>query len=140
MLFKKRISWIVVLIILLSCNSVVWGRSSHEVAIKIAEICRYHLESSRVTVNGDEVIHTIEVSVLNNSDRVWRLLAIQYGNSAGLEWSRDKQVWHRFDPQTGTAPVLSGTRSNWLRYRFFVKVNRSAGNAANLGYQMLFGE
>ena len=137
MFLKKKVPWILALIILSSLSRGVYAGTSHEVAIRIAEIGRYHVENKAVITDGENLIQTIDVVVLSNSDRKWRFLAVPFGECAGMEWSKDNRVWHSLD--AGTV-LLTGERSNWNRYRFYLKVNKHSIQETNLGYQLLFNE
>lgn len=139
MFLREKVPWILILIFLLSLSGGAYAGTSHEVAIKIAEIGRYHVENKAVITDGENLIQAIDVVVLSNSDRKWRFLAVPCGECAGLEWSKDNRVWHSLD--TGTATILlTGERSNWNRYRFYLKVNKHSTQGINLGYQLLFNE
>lgn len=134
---KKKVPWILALIILSSLSRGVYAGTSHEVAIRIAEIGRYHVENKAVITDGENLIQTIDVVVLSNSDRKWRFLAVPFGECVGMEWSKDNRVWHSLD--AGTI-LLTGERSNWNRYRFYLKINKHSTQEINLGYQLLFNE
>lgn len=137
MFLKKKVPWILALIILSSLSRGVYAGTSHEVAIRIAEIGRYHVENKAVITDGENLIQTIDVVVLSNSDRKWRFLAVPFGECVGMEWSKDNRVWHSLD--AGTI-LLTGERSNWNRYRFYLKINKHSTQEINLGYQLLFNE
>lgn len=137
---KKKVRWILALIILSSLSSLsgtVYAGTSHEVAIRIAEIGRYHVENKAVITDGENLIQAIDVVILSNSDRKWRFLAVPFGEYTGMEWSKDNRVWHSLD--AGTI-LLTGERSNWNRYRFYLKANKHSTQGINLGYQLLFNE
>lgn len=139
MLFNKKIYWVLVLILILSFNSVVWARTSHDVVIRVAEIGRYRVENQSVITNGADLIQTVDVAILSNSDRKWRFVAVPYGNCTGLEWSTDNRVWHSFGSETGET-ILSAAKSKWRIYRFYIKVKAISIESVNLGYQLLFSE
>lgn len=139
MLFKKKIYCILFLILILSFKTVVWARSSHDVAIRIAEIGRYRVENQAVFNNGLYQIQTVDVAILSNSDRKWRFVAVPYGNYNELEWSTDNRTWHSFESEMGET-MLSGGKSNWRNYRFYIRIKGSKEESVNLGYQLLFSE
>ncbi len=140
MFFTRRIYWITVLIVvILSINfSAVWARTSHEVSIRVAEIGRFHVENQAVITNGYDVIQTVDVVILSNSDRKWRFVATQYDISSEMEWSIDNRVWNNFG--TGDTILLSGAKSNWRNFRFYIKVKGVCQESISLGYQLLFNE
>ncbi|MGE5605208.1 MAG: hypothetical protein ACM3YE_05895 [Bacteroidota bacterium] len=140
MLFEKKFFWIITLVILVGFSCGVYAGTSHEVAIGIAEIGRYHLENKAVITNSEDLIQTIDVVVLSNSDRKWRFVAVPFGECAGVEWSKDNRVWHSLDVGTGETMLFTGERSNWNCYRFYLKVNKHFAKGINLGYQLLFNE
>ncbi len=140
MFFKEKICLIFVLAILLGYNAVASARSSHDVAIRIAEICRYRVENKAVVVNGDGLVQAVDVVILSNSDRKWRFVAIPFENYTGMEWSTDNRVWHGFEPEAGGTMILTGSRSDWQSYRFYFKVNGISNKTISLGYQLLFNE
>lgn len=131
---RKKVPWILALIILSGLSRGVYAGTSHEVAVRIAEIGRYHVENKGVITDGEDLIQTIDVFVLSNSDRKWRFLAVPFGECAGVQWSKDKRVWHSLDAGTGATILLTGERSNWNRHRFY------STQGINLGYQLLFNE
>lgn len=139
MFIKKKIYWITVIIAVLSFNSVVWARTSHDVAINIAEIGRYHVENQSVTIKGNDIIQSIEVKILSNSNRKWRLIAVPYENCQEIQWSTDNRTWHEFQSGTGTM-FLTGEKSDWKKYRLYIKVKGVSQEAVSLGYQLLFNE
>ncbi len=140
MLCKGKVHWILALIILgcLSCGA--HAGTSHDVAIRIAEIGRYHVENKALIANGEHLIQTIDVVILSNSDRKWRFIAIPFGECAGMEWSKDNRVWHCLEAGSGEMMLITGERSNWNSYRFYLKVNKNKAKEINLGYQLLFNE
>lgn len=128
-----------VLILILSFKMVVWARTSHDVTIRVAEIGRYRVENQAVIKNGLDLIQTVDVAILSNSDRKWRFVAVPYSNYSELEWSTDNRIWHSFESGMGET-MLSGTRSNWRNYRFYIRIKGVAEEPVNLGYQLLFSE
>lgn len=129
------------LMALLGSNAVFSAGTSHDVSIRIAEIGRYHVENKSLIFNGNSLIQAVDVVILSNSDRKWRFVAIPFENCAGLEWSTDNQVWNSFESGTGETMILTGARSDWRNYRFYIKVNnRISSKAISLGYQLLFNE
>lgn len=139
MFFKKIIGWISVLIIIGSFNSNANARTSHDVAIRVAEIGRYHVENKALIANGENLIQMVDVVILSNSDRNWRLVAVPFGDCYGIAWSKDNRIWHNFESGAGET-VLTGNRSEWNRYRFYLKVKKNMNKGINLGYQLLFNE
>jgi hypothetical protein len=139
MLFKKTIWWVMVLVLNLGFNTVVWGRASNDVTIRVAEIGRYHVENQSMLRNGSDLIQIVDVAIFSNSSRKWRFVAIPYSNSAGLEWSIDNRAWHSFRTQMGVT-MLTGAKSDWRNYRFYIKVRGVSEGTVNLGYQLLFSE
>lgn len=140
MFFKKKVSWILGLIILGSLSCGVYAGTSHDVAIKIAEIGRYHVENTAVIANGENLIQTVDVVILSNSDRKWRFVAVPFDDCIGVEWSKDNRVWHSLETGSGETMLMTGDRSNWNSYRFYLKVKQKAGKGINLSYQLLFNE
>jgi len=140
MFFKKKASWILVVIILGSLSCGVFAGTSHDVAIKIAEIGRYHVENKTVIANGENLVQTVDVVILSNSDREWRFVAVPFGDCIGVEWSKDNRVWHSLEAGSVETMLMTGARSNWNSYRFYLKVNKKTGQGINLGYQLLFNQ
>jgi hypothetical protein len=140
MLFKKKIYWILAFIIFSGFSRGAYAGTSHDVAIRIAEIGRYRVENRSVISKGDNLIQTIDVVILSNSDRKWRFVAIPYGDCNGVEWSKDNRAWHSLETGSGQTMLMTGERSNWNCYRFYLKVNKSMAKGINLGYQLVFNE
>lgn len=139
MLSKRIIWWALVLILILGFNTVVWGRTSNDVTIRVAEIGRYHLENQSTLRNGSDLIQIVDVTIFSNSSRKWRFVAIPYSNNPELEWSIDNRAWHGFESQMGET-MITGAKSDWRNYRFYIKVRGVSEGSVNLGYQLLFSE
>ena len=107
--------------------------------IRVAEIGRYHVENKTIIANGENLIQMVDVAILSNSDRNWRLVAVPFGECCGVEWSKDNRNWHNFGSGAGET-VLTGNRSEWNSYRFYLKVKPNINKDINLSYQLLFGE
>lgn len=141
MLFKKKICSGLVLILILSYNAVVWARTSHDVAVRVAEIGRYRVENQAAVRKGLDLIQTVDVAILSNSDRIWRFVAVPCGNcnKIEMEWSTDNRVWNSFESGMGET-MLSGSKSNWCNYRFYIRIKGITEEHINLRYQLLFCE
>lgn len=110
------------------------------VNIRIASVCRYHIERTAIIAEPQSPysIESVKVSVLSNSERSWQL-AVAYKTQANLgqvHWSVNGLTWRSLD--TEPTVVLTGQRSQWNNYRFYLRYQgKSSLNLTGLQYQML---